>query len=120
MDFDDIAKEIDDKLVTKIDIDPPIGWTNDFEAVNGFEWVEEGSIAAIIEGFGLKGKPKPLFGNKGEQKDVIFQAGEKLYIYQPDSEDVLRIKDYTDLESLVFAINDSGYGELNIANPRYS
>ncbi|KAF5648983.1 hypothetical protein F52700_802 [Fusarium sp. NRRL 52700] len=120
MDLDDISKQVDGKLVTKIDIDPPTGWTNDFEAINGFDWAEEGRIAEIIDRIGVKGKPKPLFGNTGEQKDVIFQAGGKLYVYEPDTEDVLRFQDYTDIGSLVSAMNDSGYGELNIVDQRYS
>ncbi|KAF4439085.1 kinase subdomain-containing [Fusarium acutatum] len=102
------------------ELDPPTGWTTDFEAINGYEWAEEGRIAGIIEGFGLKGKPKPLFGNKGEQKDVIFQAGEKLYVYQPDTEDVFRIQGYTDMESRVSAMIDLGYGELKIIDPAYT
>ncbi|KAG5815682.1 hypothetical protein H9Q74_003385 [Fusarium xylarioides] len=120
MDLDDIVKEVGGKLVTKIDIDPPTGWTTDFEAINGLEWAEEGRIAETIEGFGLKDKPKPLFGNESGDGEVIFQAGDKLYIYYPGSkEDVFRIKDYTNLESLVSAINDLGFGELKITDPRY-
>ncbi|KAF5603853.1 hypothetical protein FPCIR_1128 [Fusarium pseudocircinatum] len=117
MDLDDIVKEVDGKLVTKIDIDPPSGWTNDFEAIDGFDWADEGRIAEIMDGIGLKGKPKPLFGNTGDQKDVIFQAGEKLYVYQPDTEDVFRLQDYTDIETLVTAMNDIGYGELRVVDP---
>jgi len=68
----------------------------------------------------FKGKPKPLFVNESGDGEVIFQTGDKLYLYYLDNkENVFCIKDYTDLESLVSAINDSGFGELNIVNPRY-
>ncbi|KAF5621144.1 uncharacterized protein FTJAE_11485 [Fusarium tjaetaba] len=120
MDLDDIVKEVDGKLVTKIDIDPPTGWTNDFDAIKGYEWAEDGSIAEVIEGLHLKAKPKPLFGKENGDGQVIFQAGDELYLHYLDTEDVYRIKDYSDPELLVSVINDSRWDELELVDPRYS
>ncbi|KAF4342044.1 hypothetical protein FBEOM_3975 [Fusarium beomiforme] len=109
-------KEQGDRMVTNTDVEPPFGWINDFEPLDGFSWTENGAIAADIQMAGVNDNPKPLFGNLDNGLKVIFQAGNSYYVYLADARNVLRIV-FSDLESIVEAINASGFEALPLVPP---
>ncbi|KAF5643201.1 hypothetical protein F52700_2917 [Fusarium sp. NRRL 52700] len=119
--LEDITKHENGRLVTNIDVQPPFPWTNDFEEINGFDWLGNGAAAMDVQMAGINDKLKPLFGDMNGEQKVIFQAGNSYYVYDLQGRDVLQIEAPSDLESIVSALESgSSVDSFQLRSPNSS
>ncbi|KAJ6050212.1 uncharacterized protein N7446_005552 [Penicillium canescens] len=117
------VKEVDGRLVaTARDIEPPAGWTNDFETLGG-ETVRgnDGEIYELLEYKGIDTtETKPLYAamasGAGGERFAMMEAGSTtaFYLYHLDDDYLYRINQPDNLAEIVKRINeeDGGLGSI--------
>ncbi|RGP77355.1 hypothetical protein FLONG3_4493 [Fusarium longipes] len=109
------TKVVDGKVVTDTDVEPPTGWTVDYDYFGGDnEWGEDGEVSDLVAPFGIEGSIKPLFRSSPRGNEVIFvyEINEQYYIHDAQSGQVQRIVSPTSLEEIVEFINEQGWFRL--------
>jgi hypothetical protein len=97
-------------------IEPPDGWTNDYEEVGGDQlWSPDfGEVTEMARGYGLQGTVKPIIGMDLSQGNgfSLFEIGSRYFLFESNANQLLEIKSPTDLQTIVSAIGDEGLGAL--------
>ncbi|KAJ5748902.1 uncharacterized protein N7511_010598 [Penicillium nucicola] len=110
------VKEVDGKLVaTARDIEPPTGWTTDFETLGGEEvWGSRGTIYGVLGMAGINAVAKPLYVPEPYTgaSIVIMEAGSPatFYLYNPLDDSLFQITEPSDLAKIVEQIDDEDKG----------